>query len=265
MHSSNSIAVPALFVLFLAACNTTSSTSAAPDGGSPATTKDGGSTSSTAPLTCPDVFQCAADCTATGCEDACLANGSADAKTAVNNLLTCYQTKGCADAACLQTSCGKELDACGAQAAPAGGKPVTTVPSGSALPAELVGTWTSFNEPTQARRNYTFNADGTATLYNTGAYKMPGGCVWATITESTGTVVVENDKILGRTLTYYQTGGTQQTNQCGQQKTEPAPNSAYSYSWTIEPNGQLWLDALSPQYCIDNIGVGTCQTRLDRK
>ena len=128
------------------------------------------------------------------------------------------------------------------------------------MPPQLAGNWTSFYEPSQATRNYTFNADGTAQLYNTGAYAMPGGCNWGTITDSNGTVVVEGDK-----LTYYQTAGTQQTSQCGQQKSEPAPTSAYSYRWSIESNGQLLLNDLNSQSCIENPAWRTCQTLLDRK
>jgi len=260
MRSLNSIAVSALFVLHLAACSSTSSNSAAPDGGSPATTQDGGSTSSTAPLTCLDVFQCAAACTGTGCEDACLASGSAAAKTAVNEVLTCYQTNGCADGACLKTSCGKELDACAAEAAPPGGTPIANAPSGSAVPAQLAGNWTSYYEPNQETKNWTFNADGTAQMYLTGAYDMPGGCKWGNITNSNGTVVVEGDK-----LTYYQTGGTQQSSQCGQEKTEPAPKSATAYRWSIESNGQLLMANINSQNCIDNPGFRSCRTLLDRK
>lgn len=258
MRSSSLVTVAAFFVL--TACNSLSSTSATPDGGSSPTTQDGGSASSTAPRTCLEIFQCAADCTATGCEDACLASGSADAKTAVTNVINCYETNKCADGACLQTRCGTELGACGAQAAPPGGTPVTTVPSGSAVPTQLSGKWTSFYEPNQAARDWTFNADGTAQFYNTGAYDMPGGCKWGTITDSSGTVVIEGDK-----LTYYQTAGTQQTSQCGQQKSEPAPKSSYSYRWSIETNGQLLMTDLNTPNCIDNPQYQSCRTLLDRK
>ena len=248
----------------LAACSSPNASTPTEDGGvttedGGVTSKDGGVTPSTAPLTCLEVFQCAADCTGTGCEDECFERGSADAKMAVTDVANCYQTNGCADGPCLQTNCATELGACGAQAAPPGGTPVTTVPPGSAVPTELGGKWHSYYEPNAATRDWTFNPDGTTLLYSSGAYDMPGGCKWGTITDSSGTVVVEGDK-----LTYYQTDGAQQSSQCGQVKTEPAPKSAYSYRWSIESNGQLLLNDINSQSCIDNPLWQTCQSRYDR-
>jgi hypothetical protein len=253
-------------IFVFSACSSTSATpekgssSTAPDGGSSSSTQDESSTSTTAPLTCLEVFSCAAECTGTGCEDACLATGSSDARSAVNSVLKCYETNGCADAPCLQTKCGSELGACATQATPTGGTAVTTVPAGSAVPTQLARNWTSFYEPNQATRNWTFNADGTARYYNTGVYDMPGGCKWGTITDSNGTVVVAGDE-----LTYYQTAGTEQTSQCGVQKTETAPVKSYVYRWSIESNGQLLVNDLNIQACIDNPGWRSCRTLLDPK
>jgi len=249
---SRSASVLSAFLLFAAVPACSSTTTTAPT--------DGGSSSTTAPLTCLEIFQCAASCTATGCEDACLARGSADAKSAVTDVVNCYQTNSCADGTCLQTKCGTELGACGAQAAPPTGTPVSNVPPGSAVPTQLAGKWHSFYEPNQATRDWTFGADGTTKYYNTGAYDMPGGCKWGTITDSTGAVVVEGDKV-----TYYQTGGTQQSSTCGQAKTEPAPQKAYAYRWSIEPNGQLLMADLNSQNCIDNPLWSSCHTNFDRQ
>lgn len=248
------------------ACSSTTNVAPGSDGGSSGGSSggsaDGGLADggSTAPLTCLEIFQCAADCTGTACEDACGERGSEDAKSAATGVVNCFQTNSCTDAACLQTKCTAELGACAAQATPTGGTPVTTVPAGTAVDSTLAGTWHSFYEPNQATRDWTFNADGTTTYYNTGAYDMPGGCKWGLITESTGTVVVEGDKV-----TYYQTGGTQQSSQCGQIKTEPAPQGAYAYRWSIEANGQLLLVDLNTPNCLANPQWDSCRKNFDRK
>lgn len=263
--TSPGLLVSALLALgAVTACTTTTTTTATPtdggtsaDGGSPT---DGGTSGTVAPLTCLEIFQCAADCTGTGCEDACLARGSADAKTAAGGLATCYQTNSCADATCLQTKCNTELGACGAQSAPSKGTPVSTVPPGSAVPSDLVGKWHYFYQPNVATKDWTFNADGTATYHNESSYDMPGGCKWAGITNSTGTVVVQ-----GNAVTYYQTGGTQSSSTCGQMKTEPAPQTSYSYQWSIDGAGKLLLNDTSSQNCIQNPLWDSCHTLFDRQ
>lgn len=239
-----------LVLCAVSACSSTTTT----------TPTDGGTSGTVAPLTCLEIFQCAANCTGTGCEDACLARGSADAKTAVTDVVNCYQTNNCADGTCLQTNCGTQLGACGAQAAPPSGTPVSTVPPGSAVPANLAGKWHYYYQPNAATRDWVFNADGSATYHNESSYDMPGGCKWAGITNSTGTVVVQADMV-----TYYQTGGTQSSSTCGQAKTEPAPQSSYTYQWSIDGNGRLLLVDRNSTNCLQNPTWSSCQTTLDRQ
>lgn len=240
------------------ACTTTNAAPGAAADGGLAEAVDGGGDES-GPLTCFGIFQCAADCSESGCEDACLARGTDEAKAAVSNVVTCYQENACDGGDCLQTNCKAEISACAALQAPAG-KPVDTVPPASAPPAALVGKWHSYYAPDAHTEDWTFNADGTAAHYSASAYTMAGGCQWAGITDSTGTVVVN-----GETLTYYQTAGTAQESNCGFKSTNPAPTKAYTYAWAIDAAGKLLIVDQNLQSCIANPGYASCRTTLDRQ
>lgn len=65
-------------------------------------------------LSCLDVLECAADCTAVGCEDRCVERGTAAAQDQVTALVSCVSAAGCSDAslACIQSNCGAELTSC---------------------------------------------------------------------------------------------------------------------------------------------------------
>lgn len=244
-----------------AACTTTTSSTSPTDGGLADAAVDGavGNDSSSGPLTCFGIFQCAADCSATGCEDACLARGSDEAKVATTNVVTCYQANACDGGDCLQTNCKAEVSACAALQDPAG-KPVDTVPPASAPPAALVGKWHSYYAPDAHTEDWTFNADGTAAHYSASAFNMASGCQWGGITDSTGTVVVT-----GETLTYYQTAGTAQESTCGFKTNKAAPTQAYTYAWAIDATGKLLLVDQNLQSCIASPGYTSCRTTLDRQ
>ncbi len=224
------VATVGLMLSAPSACTTTNSAAGvAIDGGLTEAGDEGmGDDSSSGPLTCFGIFQCAADCSGTGCEDACLARGTDEAKVATTDLVTCYDANDCDDGDCLQTNCSAELSACAALQDPVG-EAVDTVPPASAPPGALVGKWHSYYAPDAHTEDWTFNADGTAAYYSASAYNMAGGCQWGGITDSTGTVVVT-----GETLTYYQTAGTAHESSCGLKSDKAAPMKAYTYAWTID-------------------------------
>lgn len=244
-----------------AACTTTTTHSTSPkDGGLADAAVDGAvGEGSSGPLTCFGIFQCAADCSATGCEDACLARGTDEAKAATTNVVTCYQANACDGGDCLQTNCKAEVSACAALQDP-GGKPVETVPPASAPPAALVGKWHSYYAPDAHTEDWTFNADGTAAHYSGSAFNMASGCQWGGITDSTGTVVVA-----GEVLTYYQTAGTAEESTCGIKSNKPAPVKAYTYAWAIDAAGKLLIVDQNLQSCIVSPGFQSCRTTLDRQ
>jgi hypothetical protein len=247
-----------LLLCLAAACSSSNAASGTASDGGVAEASDAGAAESE-PLTCFGIFQCAADCTGTGCEDACFARGTDDAKTATTNVVTCYQDNACDGGDCLQTNCAAEVRACAAlQGSP--GQPVDTVPAASAPPEALVGQWHSYYAPDAHTEDWTFNADGTATHYSASAYTMAGGCQWGGITDSTGTIVVN-----GETLTYYQTAGTAQESTCGFESTKAAPTTAYTYAWAIDENGKLLLVDQNLQSCIANPGYMSCRTTHDRQ
>ena len=248
-----------LLLCAASACTTTSSASGAGTDGGITEAGDAGSGEGSGPLTCFGIFQCAADCSATGCEDACVARGTDEAKVAASNVVTCYQANACDGGDCLQAKCKAEVSACAALQDPAG-KPVDAVPPASAPPAELVGKWHSFYAPDTHTEDWTFNADGTSAHYSASAFKMASGCEWGGITDSTGTVVVT-----GETLTYYQTAGTAQESTCGFKTSKPAPTAAYTYAWAIDAAGKLLIVDQNLPSCIAQPGYQSCWTTLDRQ
>jgi hypothetical protein len=258
---------PALFVTLsfglvlcaASACTTTNSASGAATDGGLAEAGDVGTESSSGPLTCFGIFQCAADCSGTGCEDACAARGTDEAKVATADVVNCYQANACDGGDCLQAKCKAEVSACAALQDPAG-KPVDTVPPASAPPATLVGKWHSYYAPDAHTEDWTFNADGTAAHYSASAFNMASGCQWGGITDSTGTVVVSGDK-----LTYYQTAGTAQESTCGFKTNKAAPMKAYTYAWAIDADGKLLIVDQNLQSCIAQPGYQSCRTTLDRQ
>ena len=120
-----------LLLCAASACTTTSSASGAGTDGGITEAGDAGSGEGSGPLTCFGIFQCAADCSATGCEDACVARGTDEAKVAASNVVACYQANACDGGDCLQAKCKAEVSACAALQDPAG-KPVDAVPPASA-------------------------------------------------------------------------------------------------------------------------------------
>ena len=242
-----------------AACTTKNSSTATNDGGLADAGVDGAIVDDVSPLTCVKVLQCATNCSDSACEDACVARATPDAKTALTNLVACYQANACDGGDCVQTKCAAELSACAAQE-DTGGKPVDTVPPGTAPPAALVGKWHSYYAPNAQTEDWTFNADGTAAHYSASAFTQASGCQWGGITDSTGTVVISGEK-----LTYYQTGGTAEESACGKTSTKPAPMKAYEYAFAIGDDGKLLIVDQNLQSCIASPGYQSCRTTLDRQ
>lgn len=91
----------------------------------------------TTPLDCPELLACADACTTDPCTNACLDAASRAAVTQVTALVDCVADHGCGeDEACIASSCGPELAACGVDATPDGGTP----PPGDSFPNRITGT-----------------------------------------------------------------------------------------------------------------------------
>jgi len=178
---------------------TTTTTGAAPDGGTGAVTSgaDGGTAAAGSALSCLQILQCVADCASTdaACPDACAAKGTPDAQTQVGALADCINTQMCSDATCTQTKCGPSLSACVSASAPqAQGKPLAAgdAPAQGSVPANLVGTWTHTNYGATDR--IVLNADGTGSFYR-GIAGGAAGCVTLDNSTETGVAVVSSDLI----------------------------------------------------------------------
>ncbi len=65
-------------------------------------------------LMCRGIFDCAADCDDSSCDDACYARGTALSKQLVDVVANCYAANSCADSACLTGNCEAQWAACNA-------------------------------------------------------------------------------------------------------------------------------------------------------
>jgi len=209
-----SIVTAAVLCAFAFGCTVKSNGTASPDGGSTPTT-DGGAAQPGA-LTCGGIFDCAAACEAAGapCEEACLAKGSASARTAATGLVSCADANTCTDSACLQESCAKEITAC-VQPTNSGAKPLEgSVPAGN-VPAELVAVWKGTEESLELR------ADGTVGR----ALRIRAAtCSYEGL--ENGVAVAD-----GTTLTLYFTSGS--FKDCGGPSTEPYKPTTESFTYTL--------------------------------
>lgn len=204
------VRIPAVAMVLLgafsgAACSpTTPSSKASPDGGGASATGTGMTAASA--LTCGGILECASKCgdNDAPCEDACIASGTPDAKTAAEAIVACITQFKCQDVTCFQESCSSELATC---VKPAAGQPLSgSAPAGS-VPAELVGQWYSHGEL------WDFKGDGSVVH---GGSVNTSGC--ATGSTESGAAVAS-----GTTLTIYFTSGG--VSICGGSSSEPyAPN-----------------------------------------
>jgi hypothetical protein len=178
-------------------------------------------------VTCAAVADCASNCAENdqACEDACIAKGSPEARKLVSALTSCFQTNNCQDAACVQSKCSAEVQACVTQKAAASSSTSPSAgntPKGN-VPAELVGTWTHTSR--LGNSSYTFNADGT--LVRAMRVETNYGCPTITEYASTGTVVFD-----GPNLTVYENQGTETSLVCSSTgTTKPISPSQTSLSW----------------------------------
>lgn len=217
--------------IFLTACSSAQKNGDQPDGG-----KDGGTSASVA-LNCAAILNCAAACADNddACANACLANGSSDAQSTATALAQCYNDHACADAACLNTNCSNELDACFSQGKPTGTPldPTSTTPG--SVPANLVGSWAMANYG--ATNRFKFNADGTG-YYQT-SLTQGDSCL---ITENTtwdGTAVIDDT-----TITVYATTVTNTRDECGtrSQTSDPAKTLHFTYTYDASADALTVLD-----------------------
>lgn len=219
-----------LLPLILVGC-TQSQAPANPDAGS----AEAGAVAAPA-LTCLGILQCAAKCSTNACGDDCVSKGSADAKSQVTDLVTCYQNHMCMDSMCLQTNCNTQLETCVKSSNSSGGGMTITgsVPQGM-VPASLVGTWAFISGYSSSdEESWTFNADGTATYAHTrdGSY---GGCTNLNIENRSGTVVAD-----ATSITFYVSSDTVTEMVCAVKSSpKPQQNKVYAYAYSFDDSGKL--------------------------
>jgi hypothetical protein len=242
-------------VLAAAACSSSPSQGSSPaDGGSSGAADAGGST-----LSCLQIFDCARPCTEgdTACEEGCLGQGSAAARTATNALVDCFAKNGCAVAACISANCATELEACIDQSMPvASAPPSTEAPPVGEIPASVVGTWghTSYG----TFRRYTFGADGTAT-WEHGTTSV-AGCPVTYATTQKGTATFSET-----TFTFH--GGTASTSrfECGQKSEVAEPARTWTSQWQLEPTGLRVIDRADCEYTDESSIAFYCLYILQRE
>lgn len=164
---------------------------------------------SDATLSCFEVLQCVSDCPesdADACSDACIARARTRSQGATEALRACLVDHACADAACINSKCQGELDACVADAPDPGEPPTSTPPTGS-VPPNLVGTWSSVG--TSTGTSFTFEADG-STVNVLQVNTSLGSCTYKTSVASSGVTTATAD-----TLVYHRKSGTQTLDKCG--------------------------------------------------
>jgi hypothetical protein len=224
------------------------------EGGSPS--ESTASSSSDVPiLDCPGIFTCAETCTDAACEEACIAAGSPEAQAAVYAMVECYTNNGCQDTDCFQQNCSQEINDC--VNPQTGGPPPTDVPQGSA-PADVVGSWHYFYAGTANTDDWTFDANGNATHYVASSFQM-GGCVYAGIDDSAGTVVFTDTKLF-----YYKTSGTVAQDSCGVQTTEAVTPATYEFDWSLQ-DGKLVLRARDIPACTMEPPAPSCILTYERQ
>ena len=106
---------------FAVGCSSATSSGASPGGGTP---DAGQGTTAAEALNCVGILECASKCGDNNapCEDACVAKGTPDAKTGVAGIVACIDQFKCADEACFEQNCSKELGVC---VRPAPGRPLS--------------------------------------------------------------------------------------------------------------------------------------------
>jgi hypothetical protein len=225
---------PLLACILLTACTSSSPSSTAGDGGA----SGDGSGGTAGPvgagaLSCGAIFDCISKCAPndSACVNACLADGTSDAQTAVNNVASCYQAHSCADSTCLQTNCAAEMQACLATAAGGTGQPLTgAAPTGN-IPADLVGEWIG------SETLYDFKADGTVARSSS---VTDSSCV--TQSDEDGTAVAS-----GSTVTMYFTTGIFKI--CGTTSTDPYKPVTDTFTYRIDSTDVGLALRLTQQNC----------------
>lgn len=124
---------------------------------------------------CPDVLRCVDGCGQDqACTDKCVGGATPTAKQKYEAMVACMEQNGCTDAACGETNCASEVDACAADtsssssngAKSGGNGNGNTSPTGAANLADLVGVWRSVQTPEpDTAYKLTINADGTYSLH----------------------------------------------------------------------------------------------------
>jgi hypothetical protein len=156
-------------------------------GGGAMGTADGGAPSRN--WSCLQILQAAIQCPDDACADLALANGTPEGQTNVIALATCIQAQACEDSACIETSCGAELNTCVDSSGPiTGGTPLTgTAPNGS-VPADLVGNWSGARDG--ITYTVSFNADGSGSMMSAITWQQYA-CLSFKTTTRTGNFVVQ--------------------------------------------------------------------------
>jgi hypothetical protein len=231
MHTKNIafksllVALASAALLGTAACTVVSgntSNGSTADSGVTMTTGGG---SGSAP--CGQTLSCIASCPDNDdpCANSCYEQASPKGQELVNALVTCIDSKACADSACVKSGCSAELSACQADVAVERDSGVAPTP-GSPLPASLVGSWSSVSS--QYGQIYTFYAGGTYDAIF--AYEPSGRCL---IQSKFVTYVEGAASADATTLTLSPANGHSDTTSCGGDVTRKPlmpPNRALSWS-----------------------------------
>jgi hypothetical protein len=211
-----------------------------PDGGdgtdSPSSQAlDGGTT--TTSLSCMGVLQCAGACpdaNVDACVQACADRTSPKSQPVSTAFIQCLSKNACADADCVNAKCESELDACLADVSEQGTPVKDPAPAG-AVPAALVGTWSSVG--TSSGTVWTFEADGKTTT----AFEIDtsmGTCTYKTSVTSSGVTTAGADSYV-----YHRSSGTQVFKKCGSTSSSVmgAVDLTYRYELGVYDDGQAKL------------------------
>lgn len=192
-------------------------------------TQDGGAsdsgTGTTKTLSCTGVLQCAEPCPGVdACAKACVDRARPSSSERANALLQCLTDNACKDPTCTDSKCGGELDACLADVSEQGTPSTGPAPTG-AVPANLVGTWSSVG--TSSGTVWTFEADGkTVTAFELDT--SLGSCTYKTSVTTSGVTAAT-----ASTFTYHRETGTQVLKKCGSTSSSALPAVDANYRYEI--------------------------------
>lgn len=209
-----------------------SSLGGAPDeGGASGASFAGSPNDGTTPerLSCLGVLQCAGACPdddVDACVEACLNQTSESSQPVTAAFIQCIADNECADATCIQAKCESELTGCvsdGARAAAEGEPSSGPTPTG-AVPAELVGLWSTVG--LSSGTSYEFSSDGTTIQ----AFSIESnyGCDLKTQLSSSGVTTVSGDSLI-----YHRTQGTLVLKTCSTVQTKPTEPADIAYRYAL--------------------------------